>query len=77
MCFAITRFLLLSEICADLDPYDFIDPNPEEEALSEGDTQSSTPYVSCIKVYAYKDVLDYNIDRPTDHTLKYRQIYTL
>ncbi|XP_056602357.1 leucine-rich repeat and calponin homology domain-containing protein 2 isoform X2 [Triplophysa dalaica] len=33
----------------DLDPYDFIDPNPEEEALSEGDTQSSTPYVSCIK----------------------------
>ncbi|XP_057206631.1 leucine-rich repeat and calponin homology domain-containing protein 2 isoform X2 [Triplophysa rosa] len=33
----------------DQDPYDFIDPNPEEEALSEGDTQNSTPYVSCIK----------------------------
>lgn len=47
----ITRFSLLSEICADQDPYDFIDPNPDEEGLSEGDTQNSVPYVSCIKVY--------------------------
>ncbi|XP_065122890.2 leucine-rich repeat and calponin homology domain-containing protein 2 isoform X4 [Paramisgurnus dabryanus] len=33
----------------DQDPYDFIDPNPDEEALSEGDTQNNVPYVSCIK----------------------------
>ncbi|XP_030638106.1 leucine-rich repeat and calponin homology domain-containing protein 2 [Chanos chanos] len=34
----------------DQDPYDFIDPNPEEEAtLSEGDVPHSAPYVSCIK----------------------------
>ncbi|XP_076866927.1 leucine-rich repeat and calponin homology domain-containing protein 2-like isoform X2 [Brachyhypopomus gauderio] len=32
------------------DPYDFIDPNPDEEAsLSEGDIQQDIPYVSCIK----------------------------
>ncbi|KAK1787505.1 hypothetical protein P4O66_016004 [Electrophorus voltai] len=35
---------------ADQDQYDFIDPNPDEEAaLSEGDIQQDTPYVSCIK----------------------------
>lgn len=35
----------------DQDPYDFIDPNPDEEAtLSEGDLQHNAPYVSCIKV---------------------------
>ncbi|XP_016357325.1 leucine-rich repeat and calponin homology domain-containing protein 2-like isoform X1 [Sinocyclocheilus anshuiensis] len=34
----------------DQDPYDFIDPNPDEEAtLSEGDLQHNAPYVSCIK----------------------------
>ncbi|XP_066509404.1 leucine-rich repeat and calponin homology domain-containing protein 2 [Hoplias malabaricus] len=34
----------------DQDPYDFIDPNQEEEAtLSEGDLQQNTPYVTCIK----------------------------
>ncbi|XP_035382942.1 leucine-rich repeat and calponin homology domain-containing protein 2 isoform X2 [Electrophorus electricus] len=34
----------------DQDQYDFIDPNPDEEAaLSEGDIQQDTPYVSCIK----------------------------
>ncbi|XP_067294627.1 leucine-rich repeat and calponin homology domain-containing protein 2 isoform X3 [Pseudorasbora parva] len=34
----------------DQDPYDFIDPNPDEEAtLSEGDLQHNVPYVSCIK----------------------------
>ncbi|XP_017537822.1 leucine-rich repeat and calponin homology domain-containing protein 2 isoform X2 [Pygocentrus nattereri] len=34
----------------DQDPYDFIDPNPDEEAvLCEGDLQQNTPYVSCIK----------------------------
>ncbi|KAK6305518.1 hypothetical protein J4Q44_G00242980 [Coregonus suidteri] len=31
-------------------PYDFIEPNPEEDAaLSEGDRQQSGPYISCIK----------------------------
>lgn len=58
---------MLSEICADQDPYDFIDPNPDEEALSEGDTQNSAPYVSCIKVYTYKDVLVYNTDLQITH----------
>lgn len=34
----------------DQDPYDFIDPNPDEETtLSEGDLQHNAPYVSCIK----------------------------
>ncbi|XP_062844539.1 leucine-rich repeat and calponin homology domain-containing protein 2 isoform X2 [Trichomycterus rosablanca] len=34
----------------DQDPYDFIDPNPEEDAaLSEADMQQNTPYVTCIK----------------------------
>ncbi|XP_039505932.1 leucine-rich repeat and calponin homology domain-containing protein 2 isoform X1 [Pimephales promelas] len=34
----------------DQEPYDFIDPNPDEEAsLSEGDLQHNAPYVSCIK----------------------------
>ncbi|KAJ7996647.1 hypothetical protein DPEC_G00239210 [Dallia pectoralis] len=34
----------------DLDPYDFIEPNPDEDAaLSEGDGQQSGPYISCIK----------------------------
>ncbi|XP_059403990.1 leucine-rich repeat and calponin homology domain-containing protein 2-like isoform X2 [Carassius carassius] len=34
----------------DQDPYDFIDPNPDEEAtLSEGDLRHNAPYVSCIK----------------------------
>ncbi|KTG42285.1 hypothetical protein cypCar_00000339, partial [Cyprinus carpio] len=34
----------------DQDPYDFIDPNPDEEAtLSEGDLQHNVPYVSCLK----------------------------
>ncbi|XP_049332323.1 leucine-rich repeat and calponin homology domain-containing protein 2 isoform X1 [Astyanax mexicanus] len=34
----------------DQDPYDFIDPNQDEEAtLSEGDLPRNTPYVSCIK----------------------------
>ncbi|XP_048853655.1 leucine-rich repeat and calponin homology domain-containing protein 2 isoform X3 [Brienomyrus brachyistius] len=34
----------------DQEPYDYIDPNPEEDAaLTEGDTQQSAPYVSCIK----------------------------
>nr|XP_021330263.1 leucine-rich repeat and calponin homology domain-containing protein 2 isoform X1 [Danio rerio]XP_021332223.1 leucine-rich repeat and calponin homology domain-containing protein 2 isoform X1 [Danio rerio] len=34
----------------DQDPYDFIDPNPDEEGtLSEGDLQHNAPYVSCIK----------------------------
>uniref|UniRef100_A0A8C2HX13 Leucine-rich repeats and calponin homology (CH) domain containing 2 n=1 Tax=Cyprinus carpio TaxID=7962 RepID=A0A8C2HX13_CYPCA len=34
----------------DQDPYDFIDPNPDEEGtLSEGDLQHNVPYVSCIK----------------------------
>lgn len=42
---------LLSQLFADQDPYDFIDPNPDEEAtLSEGDLQHNAPYVSCIKV---------------------------
>ncbi|XP_016348310.1 leucine-rich repeat and calponin homology domain-containing protein 2-like [Sinocyclocheilus anshuiensis] len=32
------------------DPYDFINPNPDEEGtLSEGDLQHNAPYVSCIK----------------------------
>lgn len=40
-----------SQLFADQDPYDFIDPNPDEEAtLSEGDLQHNAPYVSCIKV---------------------------
>lgn len=40
-----------SQLCADQDPYDFIDPNPDEEAtLSEGDLQHNVPYVSCLKV---------------------------
>lgn len=39
------------QLFADQDPYDFIDPNPDEEAtLSEGDLQHNAPYVSCIKV---------------------------
>ncbi|XP_051976987.1 leucine-rich repeat and calponin homology domain-containing protein 2-like isoform X2 [Xyrauchen texanus] len=34
----------------DQDPYDFIEPNPDEEAaLSEGDIQHNAPNVSCIK----------------------------
>lgn len=35
----------------DQEPYDFIEPNPEEDnALSEGDGQQSVgPYISCIK----------------------------
>ncbi|XP_051950373.1 leucine-rich repeat and calponin homology domain-containing protein 2-like [Xyrauchen texanus] len=34
----------------DQDLYDFIDPNPDEEAtLSEGDIQHNAPFVSCIK----------------------------
>ncbi|KAJ8412430.1 hypothetical protein AAFF_G00127660 [Aldrovandia affinis] len=34
----------------DQEPYDFIDQNPEEDAvLTEGDVQQSAPYVSCIK----------------------------
>nr|XP_055055719.1 leucine-rich repeat and calponin homology domain-containing protein 2 isoform X2 [Misgurnus anguillicaudatus] len=43
--------LLLTKLDSnkDQDPYDFIDPNPDEEALSEGDTQNNAPYVSCIK----------------------------
>ncbi|KAK6316830.1 leucine-rich repeat and calponin homology domain-containing protein 2-like isoform X1 [Coregonus clupeaformis] len=44
---------LLSKMdsCKDQDPYDFIEPNPEEDAaLSEGDRQQSGgPYISCIK----------------------------
>uniref|UniRef100_A0A8C8I7H0 Calponin-homology (CH) domain-containing protein n=1 Tax=Oncorhynchus tshawytscha TaxID=74940 RepID=A0A8C8I7H0_ONCTS len=37
----------------DQEPYDFIEPNPEEDAaLSEGDgQQSGGPYISCIKVH--------------------------
>ncbi|XP_028838843.1 leucine-rich repeat and calponin homology domain-containing protein 2-like isoform X2 [Denticeps clupeoides] len=35
---------------AEQEPYDFIDPNPEEDAaLSEGDLQQSVSYVTCIK----------------------------
>ncbi|XP_048087122.1 leucine-rich repeat and calponin homology domain-containing protein 2 isoform X4 [Alosa alosa] len=48
-----THSLLVKLDCgkvADQDPYDFIDPNQEEEAaLSEGDVQQSTSFVSCIK----------------------------
>ncbi|XP_053532995.1 leucine-rich repeat and calponin homology domain-containing protein 2 isoform X4 [Ictalurus punctatus] len=34
----------------DQDPYDFIDPNPDEDVvLCEGDMQQNTPYVTCIK----------------------------
>ncbi|XP_036381613.1 leucine-rich repeat and calponin homology domain-containing protein 2-like isoform X2 [Megalops cyprinoides] len=34
----------------DQEPYDFIDPNQEEDtAQTEGDVQQSTPYISCIK----------------------------
>ncbi|TRY57385.1 hypothetical protein DNTS_024965 [Danionella cerebrum] len=34
----------------DQDPYDFIDPNPDEDgSLSEGDLQHNAPYVSCIR----------------------------
>ncbi|KAM6970288.1 leucine-rich repeat and calponin homology domain-containing protein 2 [Aplochiton taeniatus] len=43
---------LLSKMdsCKDQDPYDFIEPNPDEDsALSEGDRQQSSPYVTCIK----------------------------
>ncbi|XP_052412373.1 leucine-rich repeat and calponin homology domain-containing protein 2 isoform X1 [Carassius gibelio] len=42
--------LTKSDSNKDQDPYDFIDPNPDEEAtLSEGDLQHNAPYVSCIK----------------------------
>lgn len=35
----------------DQEPFDFIEPNQEEEAaLSGGDLQQGSPYVSCIKV---------------------------
>ncbi|XP_062341599.1 leucine-rich repeat and calponin homology domain-containing protein 2 isoform X4 [Osmerus eperlanus] len=43
---------LLSKMdsCKDQDPYDFIEPNPDDDAgLSEGDMQQSSPYVTCIK----------------------------
>ncbi|XP_046876066.1 leucine-rich repeat and calponin homology domain-containing protein 2 isoform X3 [Hypomesus transpacificus] len=43
---------LLSKMdsCKDQDPYDFIEPNPDEDAgLSEGDMQQNSPYVTCIK----------------------------
>ncbi|KAM9440820.1 leucine-rich repeat and calponin homology domain-containing protein 2 isoform 2-T2 [Clarias gariepinus] len=34
----------------DHDPYDFIDPNPDEDVvLSEADMQQNTPYITCIK----------------------------
>ncbi|KAF7688903.1 hypothetical protein HF521_013710 [Silurus meridionalis] len=34
----------------DQDPYDFIDPNPDEDAaLCEADMQQNTPYITCIK----------------------------
>ncbi|KAJ8348195.1 hypothetical protein SKAU_G00267840 [Synaphobranchus kaupii] len=34
----------------DQEPYDYIDPNPEEDAMpTEGNVQQSVPYVSCIK----------------------------
>lgn len=42
----------------DQEPYDFIEPNPEEDnALSEGDGQQSVgPYISCIKVRHKKSI---------------------
>ncbi|XP_064206281.1 leucine-rich repeat and calponin homology domain-containing protein 2-like isoform X6 [Anguilla rostrata] len=47
---------LLSRLDPNKEPYDYIDPNPEEDALpAEGDVQQSTPCVSCIK--EFKEVL--------------------
>ncbi|XP_051543470.1 leucine-rich repeat and calponin homology domain-containing protein 2 isoform X2 [Myxocyprinus asiaticus] len=44
--------LLLTKLDSnkDQDQYDFIEPNPDEEAtLSEGDIKQNAPYVTCIK----------------------------
>ncbi|XP_061106488.1 leucine-rich repeat and calponin homology domain-containing protein 2-like isoform X1 [Conger conger] len=59
----------------DQEPYDYIDPNPEEDAMpTEGAVQQNTAYVSCLKEFEKVLKSHHSIDKEKESSLEKEQL---